>query len=75
MARPLLADEFEQMAPSAQIQLVQDLWDQIANRPADVAVSQAHLEELTLRLDDHIRNPDDVVSWESVQAKLTRSRD
>lgn len=74
MGQTALTDEFESLSSERQIRLVQDLWDRIAQRPADVAVPAWHTEELARRLDEHERFPDDVVAWDTVRARLLKPK-
>ncbi|MFT6377241.1 MAG: putative addiction module component (TIGR02574 family) [bacterium] len=67
-------EDFDQMAPSEQIALVQNLWDQIAERAATVPVPPSHLAELARRAIEHDQSPDDVLSWDEVKANMGRSR-
>ena len=73
MVQPALKEEFDQMPATEQIRLVQDLWDQITDRPWDVPIPKWHEEELKQRLDEHQCNPEDVVSLETIKSRLRRT--
>ena len=51
------------------IELAHQLWDS-ATAEALPPLSEEMLQELDRRIADDDANPDDVVSWEEVQAKL-----
>ena len=69
-----LKREFDALSPTEQVLLVQEFWDRITERPEQVPVPESHIAELNRRLEDHDRNPDDVVTWADVRAKLQSSR-
>ncbi len=51
-----------------QIDLVEAIWDGIANRSGAATLTAAQKAELASRLLDDIANPDDIEPWESVKA-------
>ena len=57
------------------LRLVGDLWDSIAEDAPDEAlpVTPELAAELDRRLAEHEANPDDVVSWGEVRARLRRA--
>lgn len=61
---------FEQMSPAERILYVQDLWDRIAERPADVPVSDEMKQELDRRMAEHQSDPSSSVPWETVLERL-----
>jgi len=50
-----------------QIELCRNLWDRIVGSHE---LTPGEAELIDRRLQDHLDNPDDVVSWEEVKAKL-----
>jgi putative addiction module component (TIGR02574 family) len=50
-----------------QIELCRDLWDGIVGSHE---LTPGEAELIDRRLQDHLENPDDVVSWEEVKAKV-----
>ena len=56
------------------IQLVEDLWDSIAEDSAGVPLTEVQLREIDRRLDDFEASPADGVTWESVKASLQGKR-
>lgn len=57
------------------LRLVEDLWDSIAEDAPDAAfpVTPELAAELDRRLAEHEANPDDVVAWADVRARLRAS--
>lgn len=54
----------------AQLDLVEAIWNGIVSRNATPALSATQEAELDRRLDQHLANPDDVISWDEVQAEF-----
>jgi putative addiction module component (TIGR02574 family) len=58
------------------LQLVEDIWDSIAQeanvRPDLLPLSEAQRAELARRLTDADAHPDDRISWEQVREELSR---
>jgi putative addiction module component (TIGR02574 family) len=50
-----------------QIELCRGLWDDIVSSDE---LAPAEVELIRRRLQDHLDNPDDVVPWQEVKAKL-----
>ena len=48
--------------------LVEEIWDSIAQTPQTISLTVPQQHELERRLQEHVRNPDEVVSWEEVKA-------
>ena len=63
---------FDLSAPE-KLQLVQDLWDDLAASPKDVPIPEWHFEELERRKANLKKNPASGLSWEEVYRRL-RSR-
>lgn len=58
---------------SEKLQLVEDLWDDIASDPTTVPVYEWQKEELVRRKQNLLTNPASAVSWEEIQRRI-RSR-
>lgn len=67
-----LLDQARKLSLDEQIELVEALWDNIVERNAVPALTEAQKAELDRRIADHEANPDDVVSWEEVKAEAVR---
>ena len=61
------------LSPAEKLQLVEDLWDDLAADPEAVPVHDWQLEELARRKANLQRNPGSALSWEEVQCRV-RSR-
>ena len=71
MATPSI--DFSHLTVSERIQLVEDIWDSIAECPEALALTEAQREELDRRLDAHEREPDAGSPWPVVREE-TQSR-
>jgi putative addiction module component (TIGR02574 family) len=66
----LLADLLE-LTPAERIQLAEDLWDSVGASPENMpGLTDAQLEEIERRLEDHARDPAAAIPWEEVRARL-----
>ena len=63
-----LLEQARQLSVDEQLELVEALWDDIAERGAVPPATDAQLAELDLRLKDHEANPDDSISWSEVKS-------
>ncbi len=61
------------LSVSERIQLVEDIWDSIAEFPEAVSLSDEMKVELDRRLDAYHRNPDEGSPWGMVRGRI-RSR-
>ena len=52
------------------IQLVEDIWDSIAEVPEEVSISDEFRAELDRRLDAYHRNPDEGSPWGMVRERI-----
>jgi len=58
-----------------QLQLVEDLWDEIALSAEAIDVPQSHLDLLDRRIADHEASPSTGSTWAEVKARLARDSD
>ena len=58
------------LSPSEKLQLVEDLWDDLAATPEDVPVHDWQLKELARRKANLMQNPASGLSWEEVQRRV-----
>lgn len=65
-----ILDTAKSLPLSERIELVEALWESIIQEGYEPELTAAQAEELDRRLAAHEKNPDDVVSWESVKANL-----
>ena len=61
------------LSPAEKLQLVEDLWDDLAANPADIPVYDWQKEELERRKANLAANPASGLSWEEVKRQV-RSR-
>jgi putative addiction module component (TIGR02574 family) len=61
------------LSPAEKLQLVEDLWDDLAADPNAVPVHDWQLEELARRKANLQKNPGSALSWEEIQRRV-RSR-
>lgn len=67
------AESIFELSPSEKLQLVEDLWDDIASTPDEVPVYDWQKEELARRKQNLLSNPGSALSWEEIQRRV-RSR-
>lgn len=68
MGEPRL--DFQHLTVSERIQLVEDLWDSIADAPELLQLTDAQRAELDRRLEAYRKNPDEVIPWEALRREL-----
>ncbi|HET9478569.1 MAG TPA: addiction module protein [Pyrinomonadaceae bacterium] len=52
------------------IELLDALWESIIEEGYEPPLTKDQAEELDRRLEAHRHNPDDVISWETIQTEL-----
>jgi putative addiction module component (TIGR02574 family) len=62
------------LSPSEKLQLVEDLWDDLAGTPDAIPVHDWQKEELARRKANLMSNPDLGLSWEEVHRRLRGRR-
>ena len=60
------------LTPAERILLVQDIWDSIAEEPADVEIPEWHRQLIAQRLREHERDPSKVMTWPEMKRKIPR---
>lgn len=60
------------LSPSEKLQLVEDLWDDLASSPEEVPVHDWQKEELDRRKANLMKNPASGLSWQEVVKGLRR---
>jgi putative addiction module component (TIGR02574 family) len=58
------------LSPTEKLQLVEDLWDDLAANPNDVPILDWQKEELTRRKENLMKNPASGLSWEEVKKRI-----
>lgn len=69
--KKLSASDIAQMPVDERIQLVEDIWDSIAELPEAVKVPDWHKDELDRRLDAYHANPSEGAPWSEVRTHLS----
>ena len=65
-----------ELETSEKLQLLEDLWDNIASQPANIPILDWQKEELTKRKAAHLKDVSAASSWDSVKARIrSRSND
>lgn len=62
--------ELRELSVAERIQLVEDLWDSIAEDARELPLSEAQRQELDRRLDDLEKNPTAGKPWEQVKREI-----
>lgn len=68
MAEP--AFDYRKLSVAERLQLVEDIWDSIAQDTAAVSVPPEVLDEAARRLEEHRREPESAIPWEDVRTDL-----
>jgi putative addiction module component (TIGR02574 family) len=58
------------LSPAEKLQLVEDLWDDLAANPEDVPLHDWQIKKLERRKANLARHPASGLSWEEVQRKI-----
>ena len=64
--------EITQLSTAERIQLAEDIWDTIAAKPEEIALTEAQTDELDRRLEDYRQDPSAGASWQEVQQRVRR---
>jgi len=60
------------LSPAEKLQLVEDLWDDLAGDPSAVPVHPWQKEELARRKANFQQHPEQAVTWEDVQTRIRK---
>lgn len=58
------------LSPSEKLQLVEDLWDDLAATPSNVPIHDWQREELARRRANLMQNPSSAISWDEVKLRI-----
>jgi len=58
------------LSPAEKLQLVEDLWDDLASKPEDVPVHDWQKQELARRKENLQRHPASGRTWEAVKQRV-----
>ena len=59
-----------EMSFSEKLQLVEDLWDDIAQHPDELSLTNEQKAELDRRWEEYQRNPNEGSSWADVKKRI-----
>jgi putative addiction module component (TIGR02574 family) len=60
------------LSPAEKLQLVEDLWDDLASTPEAVPVHEWQKQDLARRKANLLNNPTSGLSWEEVKERMRR---
>ena len=69
MNKKLFTDIFELSVPE-RLQLVQDIWDSIAEVPESLQLTDEQKIEIERRRAEYLADPSILVSWDEVKARI-----
>ncbi len=58
------------LTPPEKLQLVEDLWDDLAKTPENIPLLDWQKEELDKRIAEVEENPDSLLTWKEVKASI-----
>jgi putative addiction module component (TIGR02574 family) len=61
---------FFDLSPAEKLQLVEDLWDDLAGTPDEIPVHEWQKQELARRKSNLEKNPASALSWPEVKARI-----
>jgi putative addiction module component (TIGR02574 family) len=71
---PAQLKEILSLSVEERIQLVEAVWDSIAQQPESLPVTEAQRKELDRRLDEHQKDPRAGRPWSAVRNSLARKK-
>ena len=66
--------EIRSLSVADRLQLLEEIWDSLAETPEAIPVTDAQRKELARRRRAHARNPSAAKSWTEVRARLSRRK-
>jgi len=70
-----LTNEALRLPPMERLKLIEEVWDSLAADPAAFPATSQELEELERRRKRYVSNPDSLIDWQEMKARLFRRRD
>ncbi len=67
-----ISDLAEKLSIAERLQLVEDIWDSIADETEALPLTDAQKAELDRRLEQYRRDPDSAIHWEQVREELSK---
>ena len=75
---PMIKDkipELQKLSTADKFALAVELWDELSSNSEEIPVTEEQLNELDRRFEQYRRDPEKVLTWEEVKAKILSSRD
>ena len=69
MKKALMSDILE-LSVAERLQLVEEIWDSIAEAPDAFELTEDQKKELDRRLDEYRKDPSTAIPWEEVKARI-----
>ena len=66
--------KLQSLSPAQKFALAIELWDELASNPDEIPVADEQLNELDRRFDEY-QDPDKIVTWEDVKARILSTRE
>ena len=66
------ADELHKLSVVERLELIEAIWDSIADEPDAVPITDAQRREIDQRLDSYARQRPHLSTWDEVRARLER---
>jgi putative addiction module component (TIGR02574 family) len=66
--------ELQKLSTADKFALAVELWDELSSKPDEIPVTEEQLNELDRRFKEYRQDPDKVVSWEEVKARILSGR-
>ena len=70
MNKILSPEKLRELSVTERMELIEDVWASLSDRPEGVAVPDWHWELLDARITAHERNPGDAMPWDEVKSDI-----
>jgi putative addiction module component (TIGR02574 family) len=61
---------FDQLSSSEKLILLEELWDDLADRPSEIPVPDWQKRDLVISYQEYVQNPSDGSPWPEIQERL-----
>jgi putative addiction module component (TIGR02574 family) len=62
--------ELQKLSTADKFALAVELWDELSSKSDEIPVTEDQLNELDRRFEEYRQNPDKVITWEEVKARI-----
>ena len=66
--------ELQKLSTADKFALAVELWDELSSKSDEIPITEDQLNELDRRFEEYRQNPDKVVTWEEVKARILSRR-